>query len=619
MAGLLTAAIAGGGLLGLASASFAAGSAPSWEPDANAAAPYGNVTFYDAAGNQIISGTGDLASPFAYVVADTAADTGATKAIVAFANPVHTGTPSTWTVTNEAGPTTFSPASSLPAGTPSNIVADAPTYPVVASSAASVTNWLGSNTPDTTAGYANTIQVRLTDSGPGGHGNETGTYWEADIGYNTTSSPITVDGTTVPANGWSVLYPIVSVSTTTLTAPLNGANEVVSNLITLTASVTPTTVSGSVNFYANNGTTLSLVVTSSTPGSGTYTATWTPTATGSYSIFATFLPAAGGPGSVGDGVTITVGAPNIGGTPTLSASSTSIADGASDTLTATVTYADNSLTGVAGTFKFMIGATLITGCPNPVASTVTGAGTAASPGVGTAVCTTTALPVGSDSVIMTFSPPSGYTPLFAGPVTVTVTPPPNSCTYAATAGNTSLTTPCTEQQNISVTISPGTITITTPYTSTNPFVLPAMTLSSDGTYFQSSATFPATSNPGAQQIVVTSSLAPAYAWTLSVAASQLVSGANTIPSSGLGLTSGALLNGTGAGAYLGAMTFTNIPAHNPSPVDTDTNTGLTAIPQPWAHSTAADGTAEMDGLLTLYAATGTPAGTYTGTISFSVS
>ena len=63
MAGLLTAAIAGGGLLGLASASFAAGSAPAWEPDGNAAPPYGNLTFYDANGNPVTSGT-SLEQPF---------------------------------------------------------------------------------------------------------------------------------------------------------------------------------------------------------------------------------------------------------------------------------------------------------------------------------------------------------------------------------------------------------------------------------------------------------------------------------------------------------------------------------------------------------------------------
>ena len=210
LAGLLAAAIAGGGLLAFSSSAFAAGSAPAWEPDGNAAAPYGNITFFDSNGNKVTSGTGDLSSPFSYAVADTARDAGATKANVAFYNPQHGVLPTNWSGTQEAGPTTFSPATSLPSGTPAAIVADAATNPVTAASAADISTWLASNTPDTTTGYANTIQVRLTDSGPGGHGNAPGTYWESDIGYNTTSSPITVDGTTVPANGWAQLYPVIN-------------------------------------------------------------------------------------------------------------------------------------------------------------------------------------------------------------------------------------------------------------------------------------------------------------------------------------------------------------------------------------------------------------------------
>ena len=528
MAGLLTAAIAGAGVLSLTGAAFAAGSAPPWEPDANAAAPYGSVAFYDAAGNQIISGTGDLASPFAYVVASTAADTGAIKASLAFANPQHGQSPAIWTSTSEAGPTTFSPSLS---GAPADITAFAPTQPVVASSSANISTWLSSNTPDTTLGYANTIEVRLTDSGPGNHGNASGTYWESDIGYNNTSAAITVDGTTVPANGWAVLYPVpASPTITTITTPANGANETVNTAITLTATVTPA-VSGLVQFYAN-GTTL--VGTSATGSSGTYTASWTPTTTGTDSITGTFLPTAAGPGSLGDGVTISVNPPTIGGSPGLTVTQNSITAGTSDTLTATVSYADNSLTGPAGTVKFMIGSTLITGCTNPVATTVTGAGTSASPGVGTAVCTTTALPQGTDQIIMTFSPTSNtYAPLFAGPVQVTVAAP------AICSGNSV----CSDTQNIQVTINPGTITVSTPYTSANPFVLPAMTLSSDGTYLQSSAEFPAASNPASQQIVVTSQLSPAYAWTLSVAATPLTSsGGGSIPASGLGLTGGSVIN-----------------------------------------------------------------------------
>jgi len=191
-------------------------------------------------------------------------------------------------------------------------------------------------------------------------------------------------------------------------------------------------------------------------------------------------------------------------------------------------------------------------------------------------------------------------------------------TVAAPAACSLTGSSCSDTQNIQVTINPGTITITTPYTSNNPFVLPAMTLSTDGTYLQSSAQFP---NPSGQQITVTSTLSPAYAWTLSVAATPLTSGGNSIPASGLGLTNGTLDNPSpGPGTYPGTVTFTNIPALNPSPVDgPGTGPGLSATPQNWAHSSATDGTALLYGTLTLDAATNTPAGTYNGTITFSVS
>jgi hypothetical protein len=148
-----------------------------------------------------------------------------------------------------------------------------------------------------------------------------------------------------------------------------------------------------------------------------------------------------------------------------------------------------------------------------------------------------------------------------------------------------------------------------------------MKLSSDGSYLSSSTTFPAAGNPGAQQIVVTSSLTPAYGWTVSVSATLLVSsGGGVISSSGLGLTNGKLLDpGPGAGTYPGIVHFTDLPAHNPSPADTDTNTGLNMVPQTWAQSSPADGAAVLSGRLTVLAPTTTPAGTYYGTITFSVS
>ena len=91
--------------------------------------------------------------------------------------------------------------------------------------------------------------------------------------------------------------------------------------------------------------------------------------------------------------------------------------------------------------------------------------------------------------------------------------------------------------------------------------------------------------PQHEAIVVTSTVSPAYAWTLSVLPPPISpAAANSIPASGLGLTNGTLLNATGAGAYPGTVTFNNLPAHNPSPADTATNLGLGGTPQTLADS-----------------------------------
>ena len=201
------------------------------------------------------------------------------------------------------------------------------------------------------------------------------------------------------------------------------------------------------------------------------------------------------------------------------------------------------------------------------------------------------------------------------PVTTTTS---STTTTSTTQPSSPPTTIASDSQRIDVTVNPGTITVTTPYTASNRFVLPAMTLSSDGTYLQSATSFPKSTDG---QIVVTSRLAPACPWTLSVSATSLTSGANSIPASGFGLTGGRLLNGgPGTASYAGTVSFTNIEALNPSPADgPGTGPGLSVTPQSWATSTAADGNADISGTLTLYTSTETPAGTYTGTISLSIS
>ena len=115
-----------------------------------------------------------------------------------------------------------------------------------------------------------------------------GTYWESDIGYNTTSSPITVDGTTVPANGWAQLFPLVSPDDHDPRRVARPALRPPGTQVTLTATVTPSSAAGEVQFF--DGTTL--LADSTTPGSGSYTYSYTPAA-GDHSYTADFVPKPG--------------------------------------------------------------------------------------------------------------------------------------------------------------------------------------------------------------------------------------------------------------------------------------------------------------------------------------
>ena len=729
VSGLVATAIASGGLLAFATPAFANPTKPSWEPDTNAAT-FGNIAFYDANGVQVTSGT-DLANPFAYAVATTADTTsGATKSSLFFKNPHNGVVPANWGGSQEGGTTTYT---ALAAPTPANIIASGTaSYPVSAQSAGSdsITAWLGGNTPDTTAGFANTIQVRIQNS-PGGNLGNNSAYWETDIGYNTTASPITVDGTTVPANGWAQLFPFVAAptSTPTLTATDNGsavssgATIPPSSAVVLTASNVPTSPAGYVVFE-NNGTPIADVAvtgstvtdsftSSATNSTNSYTASFVPgppaesganTATATQTSSATSAPF---------GLNVVV--PKINTTTALSATSNSIAYGGSDTFTATVTEADApTSTGAAGNVVFFDGASAISG---NIATTVSAANCPVSPAqpagsqCGQAQFSTTTLPQGNNnSITAQFTPTNNgsYNGSTSPAVVVTVAAP-------AKCGLTG--SQCTDVQNVQVTVNPGTITMSTPYTSTNPFILPPMTLSSDGTYLQSSATFPSppTGSPStsvstvptdpnaadfngttdstllvastagfepqgtltvttmngsvaataeltytgkttagvggatqtsftgvtyadgsgvitssstvsgpASQIVVTSTLAPAQTWGVTVSSTGLVlqtDSTKTIPAQNMGFTGDTWLNQTNPGAYPGTVTMSQIPALNPSSNPADvvgTGPGLSSTPQTFATSTAADGTALMNGTLTVLAPTSTPPGLYTGTITFTV-
>jgi hypothetical protein len=261
----------------------------------------------------------------------------------------------------------------------------------------------------------------------------------------------------------------------------------------------------------------------------------------------------------------------------------------------------------------------------------TAAGTGATTGTSTlgTVATTTStatlnvtqltLAPGTYNVTATFTPTSnGYQTSTSPAVALTVTAP--ACKGSPDPSGAT----CSDTQNIQVTVNPGSLTITTPYTSANPYILPAMQLNAGGTLLSTSQQFPKAGDP---EIVVHSSLAGDPNWTVSVTDSDLTTTAapisgeyNVINGENLGLTAGHL-DTTVTPAFPGTVAFTDNPAANGVNPSDSSGGGLKGSPAKTfaVSSGGGNGSASMFGTLTLNAPTQTEAGTYNGTITFSVS
>jgi hypothetical protein len=265
---------------------------PPWEPDAyqnaDGATGYGNLVFYDANGDQITSGT-NLSDPWAYIGGTTPFPQGSAVKVtgVYFALPNPAEVTGAWTTDKEAS----SSSPTLPGTAPADLQALDSAYPVLAPAGADLSTYITSvGTGFSTApGYANLMQVRVVPDDFVSHSN--GPYYEADIAFNTGSSPITVDGTvSVPADGWAEVYPAVTQVQPTLAATQTGT-VAAGTAESLTATV-PSGDVGSINFY--DGTTL-LGNVPLTSGTGDRTATYPTTGTytpaiGSHSFTALFVP-----------------------------------------------------------------------------------------------------------------------------------------------------------------------------------------------------------------------------------------------------------------------------------------------------------------------------------------
>jgi Bacterial Ig-like domain (group 3) len=642
LAGMVSLAFAGAGLIAIAGSASATPSSPAWEPDPQSPAPYANLTFYNSLGQQVTSGN-NLAHLFDYAVGDSADPNSANNAQLYFAAPNHSLPTSGWFVQQ-----TSSSAFPLTSG-PADLRADT-TEPIDALSATdgNLTSFLGAATLDSTAGYANVIQVRMKDTGFSGGSDPD--YWDADVAYCAAGgAACAVLGNTIQPGTWQEIFPFITgtattVTTTPSTSPQNSGTDIKVN-----ATVSPAE-NGSVQFFdgttaigspvaVTTTTTFPVTFDDGTPANGThnFSAVFTPTV-GQETGKNTGTPANGSTpasgqteniigGSTSNTVAMTLQAPAINTTTTLGVTNGSITQGQSDTFNAAVTEADSGTAGEVGKVQFQVngsnfGAAVTTG-------TLSGTTTTYS-------LTTTTLPPGTDNITAVYTPNStSYNGSTSNMVPVTVASSQAHCATTGT-GNT-----CSDAQNLQVTVSAGSITIATPYNANNPFILPAMTLSPDGTFLESTSPFSTPQSPSTGSsgpIVVTSTLAGNPGWTLTVSATNLSDGSGgVINDSGIGFTGGQLNGGacsagpapyfqtcSASSTFPGSVSFTDNPAHNPSSVDHDTNSGLSSLGgsgglYQFATTNAGDGTAIMNGSLTVLAPTATPPGTYTGTLTFTIS
>ncbi|MEO9236890.1 MAG: Ig-like domain repeat protein, partial [Jatrophihabitantaceae bacterium] len=479
IAGAAALAVASAGLFLGAGAAHAAGTAdPAITGDPNAA--NGTISFYNAAGTQITSGSlGDGIGPAfaAYAVASSpTTKTGTPKATLFVATPDHTKTNSLQWFNQQLTAASTWPLVGAPASVAAAEGAGVPAV-AVADGDGNLAGAFAGAVNDPTTGFDHIMQVRMEDSGPGKAAGAP--FWQADLFIDTT------------AGTWTQVYPTVATATsTTLTATPDPST--VGDTVTLSATETPATA-GSVQFM-DGATAIGSPVAVS--GTGTATTTTSTLTQGSHALSAKFTPTnTAGFGSSTGTFTATVN-PVAPPTTTTLAVSGNTTTGTDATLTATV-----SPSTAPGTVAFFDNG-----------STTAIPGTVSSPSAGTYALTLVGgFTAGNHSVVAKFSSAnvanfrssqSAAQVFFTSPVQTGACAQPGSV--------------CTDTQNIQATIPVGTLVINTPYTAASPLDLGTMVLSADSTKYSANAPFTG--------IKVTDTRAGNLPWTVSALASNLTDG-----------------------------------------------------------------------------------------------
>jgi hypothetical protein len=202
-----------------------------------------------------------------------------------------------------------------------------------------------------------------------------------------------------------------------------------------------------------------------------------------------------------------------------------------------------------------------------------------------------------------------------------------SCSPAASV--TAVVGSAPDVQAVQFAIESATLQIATPYTASNPLVLPTMTINPELTQFSTSAAF--------QGITVGDNRQNNLPWTVSAVSSPFTKfgvgspGVNEqINAQNIGLT-GITLTGTNAlpatflgGVPLGGgtsgqnLTAFDNPAAQHLPSGVSGSLGLGGTPKAILHANQGKGTTVVAGLLTVTAPTNTVDGVYAGTITFTI-
>ena len=572
---------ASGGLLSLivAGPASAAGSPP-WEPDSNAV---GSLLFFNSAGLQITGGTVSSAPLAAYVEGTTAIRSGDTKATLFGYLPVLGQTPGQWSGEALSASTTF-PNASAPGALASA------TLPVVTGSSgdlslANLASDYPNNDTSTTDGYAGLYQLRLKTSASGL--GQTTSYDEADIA---------ISGST-----WSVVYPTPTLSATSTQLTTTPASPQTSGAaVTLNAAVSPA-VPGTVQFEVG-GTNIGSPVTVSA-GAASITTSTLPVGTDALS--AVFTPSSGYAyaGSTGTASYTINAAPAAGTTTALSVNPSTAAAYTAVTISASVTTGSSTvLAAGTGTVKFYDDGTDTAG---DISSSSVLLGSASVTSGGLASLSYSTFAVGAHNLVAVFTPT-------------------NSAVYATSSSSAVLftaTTPAVTPAvgSVDTSIPAGGLTISTPYSTSNPFNLGTATLNANATAFVASAPFGSTSSPS-QGVTITDTRAGDLPWTATATVTDFTNGTGgVINGQNLTLTSVTPSYITGNALQAGSVTTTNVTNSSVYSATASGSDGLRGGPHTFAAASAGAGSVYVDGVLTLTSPTSTPAGNYVATLTFTVS